>query len=101
MRRVLGGNHNKPKPEAAEAVPGVSEARDAASAAADADEVAVEANAYPAEPNAAEASAASSGVGEDEFVGEAVCAECESGGLLDCCDGCARSWHVECLSLVR
>jgi hypothetical protein len=28
-----------------------------------------------------------------------VCAECETGGTLDTCDGCIRSWHGECLSL--
>ena len=30
-------------------------------------------------------------------LGDAVCALCESGGLLDTCDGCAQSWHAECI----
>ena len=39
--------------------------------------------------------------GEEEGsqLGDAVCAECESGGMLDTCDGCARSWHAECLAM--
>ena len=30
--------------------------------------------------------------------GESLCAECETGGVLDTCDGCVRSWHIECLN---
>jgi len=43
---------------------------------------------------------ADDGGGDDgALLGEAVCAVCETGGTLDTCDGCVRSWHGECLSL--
>ena len=35
---------------------------------------------------------------EEKAFGDPVCAECETGGVLETCDGCVRSWHVECLS---
>ena len=100
MRRVLGANHKKPKPESAVVTTGCGETAERASAPIDVDDTpSPETNAFE-EKNTSEASRApdSSAVeNEDDFFGEAVCAECESGGLLDCCNGCARSWHAECL----
>ena len=43
-------------------------------------------------------SRASTSTMEDDSHFETICNECETGGVLDTCDGCCRSWHVECLA---
>jgi hypothetical protein len=97
MRRVLGANHRKPKPEVAAVATECSETAEQATAPVDVADASPQINAIE-EIAVSEVEDTSNGVeNEEDFFGEAVCAECESGGLLDCCDGCARSWHAESL----